>query len=197
MMQDGTQQLSQYLRSLYSMPEDILQEGINLFQAVQVPKGAFLFREGMICRELAFVHYGLLRAFSLREDGRELSSCFAMEHDFACDYNSLIHSVPASKSIQALEDCQLMVITHHNLQQLQDRYPAWQHMGKILADKEFIEKERWANRLRLDNAAERYQYILEEQPGLINRVPVNQLASYLGMTTRTLSRVRKALCRQQ
>ena len=196
-MQDGAQQLSQYLRSLYSMPEDILQEGINLFRTVPLPKGAFLFREGMICRELAFVQQGLLRAFSLREDGSELTSCFAMEYDFACDYNSLIHSVPAYKSIQAVEACQLMVITHHHLQQLQDRYPAWQHMGKILADREFIEKERWANRLRLDNVAERYQYILEEQPGLINRVPVHQLASYLGMTTRTLSRVRKALCRPQ
>ncbi|MNT61490.1 hypothetical protein D3C72_1991400 [compost metagenome] len=89
-----------------------------------------------------------------------------------------------------------MVITHHNLQQLQERYPAWQHMGRILADKEFIEKERWANRLRLDNAAARYQYILTAQPSLINRVPVHQLASYLGMTTRTLSRARKALCTQ-
>lgn len=194
-MEHSTQQLGRYLDSLYAMPEAVLQEGLIRFRTVAMPKGSFLFRAGTVCRELAFVQQGLLRAFSLREDGRELTSCFSMEHDFACDYNSLIHSVPASKSIQALEDSMLIMISYNSLQQLQEQYPAWKHIGKILADKEFIEKEKWANRLRLDNAAERYQYIMDAQPGLINRVPVHQLASYLGMTTRTLSRVRNALCK--
>lgn len=186
-------QLEQYLMDLYPIPEDILKQGTGLFRTQELPKGALLLREGKVCRDLAFVHSGLLRAFSLRDDGQELTSCFAMEHDFICDYNSFVHQVPASKSLQALEDCYVLMITRSQLQQLQEEHTAWRHIGTILTDKEFAEKEKWANRLRISTAAERYNDILAEQPGLVNRVPVHQLASYLGVTTRTLSRVRKAL----
>ena len=186
-------QLERYLMGLHPMPEEMLRQGTALFRTLQLPKGALLLREGKICRELAFVHSGLLRAFSLRDDGQELTSCFAMKNDFICDYNSFVHQVPASKSLQALEDCCILTITRPQLQQLQEEHSAWRHLGKILTDKEFTEKEKWANRLRISTAAERYNDVLTEQPGLVNRVPVHQLASYLGVTTRTLSRVRKAL----
>ena len=118
---------------------------------------------------------------------------FCTENSLTTSYKSFIVQKPSSLSIQALEDTELLVIDYEHLRKLYSASPAWQNVGRTIAEKEYMVMEQYAFVLNNETAKEKYLRLLKEQPQIIQKAAVNHIASYLGITTRTLSRIRSEI----
>lgn len=164
---------------------------LSLFTPQRLSKDEFLVAEGRVCHQLAFLVNGSVRAFSTDDDGVENIICFSFEQTFITAYESLMRRIPSVKSIQAMEDCEALVIGAESLQQLMARNPSWLAFSRAVMEQEFIEKEHYRVYFGNKPAREKYRNALLHYPEVIRRVKVEYLASYLGMTTRTLARVKR------
>lgn len=160
----------------------------------QIEPGSYFLQQGKTCKRIAFIEKGLMRLYYLN-DGKEVTTCFCKENTITCSYKSLITKTPSELSIQAIEPCKLIVFTYDSLQKLYQKELFWQQVGRLAAENEFINME-CHNRFLLDlSATERYKDVLENDAELLQRVPLNHLASYLQVAPETLSRIRKKIIR--
>ena len=160
----------------------------------EVKAGDYLLREGRICKEIAFVEKGLLRLFYLN-DGKEITNCFCKEKSITTSYSSLITQQTSDIAIQAIESSRLIVFTYTVLQKLYEENLFWQQLGRLAAENEIINTEYHHRFLRDISATDRYKHILENESELLQRVPLNYLASYLQIAPETLSRIRNKITR--
>lgn len=159
-----------------------------------IEEGGYFLWHGKICREIAFVEKGLLRLFYLN-DGKEVTNCFCKENTITTSYSSLITQSESDTAIQAIEPSKLIVFSYDALQKLYGKNLFWQQLGRLAAESEFITTECHHRFLRDLSATERYKQILEEEHDLLQRVPLNYLATYLQVAPETLSRIRKKIAR--
>ncbi len=170
-----------------------LIDGILPFLTVEnIEIGDYFVRQGSISKRIAFIEKGLLRLFYLN-DGKEVTTCFCKENTITCSYKSLITNAPSELSIQAIEPCKLIVFSYDALQELYRKELFWQQVGRLAAENEFINSECHNRFLNDLSATERYKQILENDGELLNRVPLNYLATYLQVAPETLSRIRKKI----
>lgn len=166
------------------------QEAIG--QALQknhYAKNDFLLRKGQVCRHIYFIEKGALRGFYHTEE-KEISHWFAFENDFVTSFHSFITGERAVENIQFLEGAVLWAIPKDTLHELFDRFHEIERLVRIAYEKYYLRlEERFVN-AQFKTAAERYEELLLTHPHIINRVPLGQVASYLGISQETLSRVR-------
>lgn len=156
--------------------------------------GDFFLQQGKICRNIAFVEEGLLRLYYLN-DGKEVTNCFCKENTITTSYSSLITQKESDIAIQAIEASKLIVLSYEALQKLYEKDLFWQQVGRLAAENEFITTE-CHNRFLSDlSATDRYIQILENENELLQRVPLNHLATYLQIAPETLSRIRNKITR--
>ncbi|WP_046246349.1 Crp/Fnr family transcriptional regulator [Hymenobacter terrenus] len=151
-----------------------------------------LHRAGKPCESVWFVEKGYLRAFQADEAGRELNHCFYLENSFATDLVSLRTHQPSVLTLQAGEPT---LVWEWPKQRLLDLYATSieaAQFGRMLLGYLLLKQERQTRFFQHYGPAERYAHLLREQPALVQRVSVSQLASYLGMARETLSRLRSA-----
>lgn len=163
------------------------------FQELRLAKGQFLVRQGAVCQQVAFIVEGLLRSFSSHEDGTQTTACFCADNTFTTAYRSFVQQIPSEVSIQAVEDTRLLVVEQRALQELFNHNLYWLRLGTALLEKEYFSLERYAAALNRETGKEKYQRLLREQPDVLLRVPVQQVASYLGISRETLSRIRRQI----
>jgi CRP-like cAMP-binding protein len=181
------------IRQTIPISDEEFDETIIFFKGLTLRKGDFFLQQGKVCREIAFINKGILRTYYLNEKGEETTSCFCTEGNLTTSYKSFILQNPSTLSIQALEKTELLAIEHADLQKLYAVSSVWQNLGRAFAEKEYIVMEQYASSLNNETAKEKYLRLLKEQPQIIQKAPVNYIASYLGITTRTLSRIRKEI----
>jgi CRP-like cAMP-binding protein len=185
--------IKQVLSQLVSPPDHELDEFLKLFQIRSIEKGAYFVRAGDRSTELAFVNAGLLRFFYQTTDGKEFNKSFVAENQFTAAYSAFLTDMPARFSIQALEECHLLICDLHMVVNMFDRHDCWERLGRILAEQLFIKKEAREAEFLLDDAETRYRNFQKQYPGLEGRVAQYHVASYLGITPVALSRIRKKL----
>lgn len=156
------------------------------------PKGALLLKEGEKCRHVHFIKKGLIKAFQTK-DGRDINLHFYFEHTFATNLKSLRTEFPSEYQLQAMEALETWSISKTDLLQLYTISPEIESCGKSLLESLLIQQEEHAAFFKLYSPEERYHYLLLHKPVYIQRLPLSQLASYLGMTRESLSRIRKRL----
>lgn len=169
--------------------EEGLEAVVSAFEGRTLQKGDLLLKDGQVCRSLALVVKGCLRLYIL-DEGEEKSIFFFVENYFCADSRSFLSEKPARCFIDALEDCELLTITLEKIRDLGKRYPDVERCNRMLLEKLLISAE---NRLMLHvlkNPEQRYQRLLDDFGGLVNRIPQKYLASYLGITPVSLSRIR-------
>lgn len=184
--------LIQFLQNMAPVKDEDLADLASLFENVQLSKGEHLVQSGEVCKKVAFVRKGLLKLFYSLE-GEEKVMLFFAENQFATDYYSFLTQTPSIRPVQALEDCHLYTITAANLQKFYQKAPAYQQLGRLLAENAYLFSVQRANRLIHDDYDTRYVTFIEENPGLAQRIPQYLIASYLNMKPETLSRIRKRL----
>jgi CRP-like cAMP-binding protein len=155
-------------------------------------KKQFLLQEGDVCRYKTFVSNGLLKTYLLKDDGTEYIMRFASENSWCIDHESYNNQTPSKYNIDALEASELVMWTKENFDQLLETIPAF----KILSDK-IKEVSHDANLERIlmnisSTSEEKYQHFITSYPDVFRRVPLHMVASYLGVSRETLSRIRHA-----
>ena len=122
-----------------------------------------------------------------------VNTCFCMENSITSSFESFVNRNASSQSIQALEDAVVVKISYDYLKKLYAINPVWQSLGLVLTEKECLRLSHRTISLSFETAFEKYKALLENEPELLLRVPVQHIASYLGVTRETLSRIRSKL----
>lgn len=163
----------------------------SFFTPKKLKKRQFLAVEGHPCAYMAFVSKGLLKAYNVDEKGNEHINQFAPEGWWTSDMNSFFSDEVSFYSIDAMEDSDILVISNKEFEELTLQIPIMDRYFRLLFQNSLITKERRLISSNTHNAEEKYQHILKNNPDLIKRVPQNLLASYLGLSAETLSRLKK------
>lgn len=191
--QDSVENLEKKIRATVPIGEDDLRAIVSQFECRKIPKNGFLLKEGSHCDFWGFIDTGLVRVYSFTDTGEEYTNGFVREDGFITESVSFYTQSVSTENMQALEDTLLMCIDFATLQQLYDRFPAFDKFARILLEQRLVGlKRRILYRVQLD-AQSRYLHFLETQPDLMQRVPLKYIASYLSITDSTLSRIRRKL----
>lgn len=177
------------IQSLYPLSEEAIQLLTSHFELVEFPKGYHLFKEGRKGSHVYFIERGIARAYS-RPENREMTYWFGTEGDIALSYYSYVADKPGYESVELLEDSILYSISHDDLQTLFSTNIEIANWGRKFAEYELIRTEKNFMTQQSLPAAVRYQLLLEQNPQLLRRVQLGYIASYLGVTQVTLSRIR-------
>jgi CRP-like cAMP-binding protein len=155
----------------------------------ELSKGEKLLETGRICRNIYYVQQGAVRAFYYK-DGKDITSWFSLEQDIAVAMYSFVSQKPSIESIEAIETTVLIGISHENLYKMYKKHPELNTIGRVLGEKYYIELEERLMSLQHQTAKERYAALITEKPNLLQRATLGQIASYLGISQETLSRIR-------
>lgn len=183
---------NRYLAQFPHYSPTVFEDILPFLSIKKVDEEAYFLREGSACKEIAFVEKGLLRLYYLNA-GKEVTNCFCKENTMTTSYSSLITQKESDIAIQAIEPSQLIVFSYDSLQKLYEKDLFWQQLGRLAAENEFMTIECHNRFLRDLSATDRYKQILDEDPELLQRVPLTYLASYLQVAPETLSRIRKKI----
>ena len=154
----------------------------------KLKKGDVLVREGEVCRNVSFINKGLFRMYYLI-DGKEKIVFFCNELNYIADYRSFLLQEPSLTFIDVLEDAEIVETSYEGLQEIYARIPEANMLGRKIAEALFIDSVRGTQDAN-DKIEQRYNNIIEQHPGLLQRVPQYMIASYLGITPQALSRIK-------
>lgn len=161
------------------------------FRVVSYRKGDFYAQAGKVSATISYVQKGLFRIYIADANGKEYTKNFCSEGQFMGAQTSLFTGGPSLTSIQALEDSVLLEMAYSHLMRLADENPAWQKLLRLTTERDYLEKERRESELLLFDAKTRYAHFVQEHPHWVGRIKQHHIASFLGMTPETLSRVRE------
>lgn len=177
------------IKEIYPLSESALNHLITHLQPFSFPKNYVLVREGTVATQLYFIEKGVARSY-YNKDGKEVTFWLGSEGSLICSYNGYLANKPGYGTITLLEDAKLYGIAHVALQQLFNQNLELANWGRKLAELEMIKTEQLLIAHLLKTAQEKYQDLLFRDPDLLQRVPLGHIASYLGVTQVTLSRIR-------
>ena len=150
---------------------------------------------GRTCQEIGFINQGCFRTYYLA-DGKEINTQFVFENEFVVDYDSFLQGKPSRYFIQALKDAEIVTFNLSDLQNAYNQSQNWERFGRIMAEQSYkLTTLRVESFLFLDGE-QRYLDLLENQPHILDRIPLYQIASYLGLERESLSRLRKKIAHQ-
>ena len=157
-----------------------------------VRKKQKLLRRGDVCTRLYFIEQGLLRLF-VKTGNKDRSSWFMLEGDIATSVTSFFGRVPSLETIEALEDCVLWSVSWLELQDLYERDPGFRKVGQYYTEKYYCQDDLLKINLLTKSPAKFYDYLLENFPKVVKRVPKKYLASLIGITVQTLMPIQKSI----
>jgi CRP-like cAMP-binding protein len=167
----------------------------TFFSPKKIRKKQYLLQEGNICRHLAFVEKGLLRSYNVDEKGIEHMIHFAWEGWWMADMLSFLSNEPSTYHIDAIEDAELLLISQQDFEEMLLKVPVMERYFRILFQNNIISKERRLISSITNSAEEKYIHLTATNPELIKRIPQQLVASYLGITPETLSRIKNKLAK--
>jgi CRP-like cAMP-binding protein len=169
---------------------------IPLFKRVKFTKNNFLLREGRIADRYWFLEKGFLRSFVNDKQGKDYTTNFYSIGDIAIEWSSFFLKLPTRENIQALTDCVCWELNYDAFQFLFHEIEAFREQGRFtLASSYFALKNRNISMIA-DEAKDRYERLLQEKPLIIQYVSLKHIASYLGITDTSLSRIRNQISKK-
>ncbi|GAB3920742.1 Crp/Fnr family transcriptional regulator [Mucilaginibacter myungsuensis] len=182
----------EYIRQHISLSDQDVQLMLSLATEQKVSKKTFLLREGEVCRHKMFVTGGLLRIYRTREDGSEHIIQFSPEQYWCTEPESLNKQTPSSYYIDAVEDSHLLQWTKKDFDHLNANIPGLKAYSEgIIAHNMDLHRQRIFSAISA-TPEEKYDEFMRVYPGLLSRIPLHMVASYLGVSVKTLTRIRHA-----
>ena len=160
-----------------------------VLQQMELPKGHHLLRPGGICRHFYFIEQGLSRTYYIK-DGKDVTDWFSPENSIAVSIISFLTHQPDVRGMELLEPSLLCAVSYNDLENLYKEHHDIERLGRLLLGFGIIQLQQRFDDLHFATAAHRYQKLVNTHPSLLNRVPLGMIASYLGITQETLSRIR-------
>ncbi len=165
----------------------------SLFSPKKLRKRQYILQQDDVCKNLIFVEKGILRSYSVDNKGNEHILQFAPEGWWISDVYSFLTGEAAVYNIEAIEDSELLLISKSSLDELYERVPKFERYFRLLSQANMVATHRRLTASLSDSADEKYLRLLSAYPNIVARVPQHMIASYLGITPETLSRVRKRI----
>lgn len=188
-MHDSLRKVFDKILNISEQDWDVFQ---SILQPVEISKHKFVLEQGQICKGVYFLEKGLTRTYYLK-DGKEINKAFNFENEFLREIESLSKNTPSLDYIQALENSRLIFIDKNKLTDLYKSSSFFQEMGRKILEQLTITEQQYASLLASYSPKERYLEILKNKPKMIERVPLQHLATYLGISRESLSRIRKRI----
>jgi CRP-like cAMP-binding protein len=185
--------MKEYLKKLNFLTEEELDLLDGNMTTRTLAKGDFLIREGKICDELVYIKSGILRSFYLTDEGEEITYCLSFAENLMTALSSLITQKPTVESIQAISPTELIVVKKKHLDHLFEQKTNWLRLGKYLTEMQYVELENRIFGYQKYAAKKRYEQLLQRQPQHSKLIPAQYLASFLNITPRHFSRLRREL----
>ncbi|GAB3895012.1 Crp/Fnr family transcriptional regulator [Spirosoma agri] len=177
------------LQSIYPVSEAFLLELKRFLRREEVGRKQWLLRPGEISSKIYFIEKGLVRGFYIHND-KEVTVWFMKENDLIISIISFYTRQPSEEYIELLEDGVVWSITYEQLQLLFHNFIEFNFASRVLTERYYALSELRAQKLRLPSAQDRYLQLLEEIPDIFTRAPLKYIASSLGLTPETVSRIR-------
>lgn len=160
---------------------------------ITIPKGQFLLSESQYSKEYYCIETGLLRAYVIDFNGHEITTNFIGEGELAIDVTSLFHRLPAKENVHALTDVKAWKIEFDHFQELYHQIPNFNEWGRAWMAQQLVDLKEKSTAMITRSAKERYLQLLEKSPQIIKYAPLKHIATYLGITDTSLSRIRKEI----
>ncbi|MCE3295371.1 MAG: cAMP-binding protein [Crocinitomicaceae bacterium] len=179
------------IRSLVALDDTEIPLLAELFEMVEVKKETVIEAEDTVCSHVYFVVSGYLRYYSNTDLGTEQTIHLLGPEEFATSLQSFISGKASGENLAAVTDCSLLRISREKLEFLYASGAKWQEFGRKVMELTVLEKEKRIIQQISYSAKERYAILLEQRPELAQNIPVQYLASYLGIQPESLSRIRR------
>ncbi len=187
------QQLTAYIKGIIDVSEEELTTILSHFKPLTPLKNEVLLTHGQTSQRTFFVGKGCLRILFINENGQDATRYFAFENQFATALISFITRQPSEEFIQAVEDTELLYINHTDFHHLLEIVPPWEKFYRHYLEGAYVNNtNRLMTFITLD-AKERYRQLLQENPAIVQRLPNKIVASYLGISQETLSRIKSKI----
>ncbi|WP_419870558.1 Crp/Fnr family transcriptional regulator [Chryseobacterium sp. CT-SW4] len=187
---------NQSLKISYDFPFFTDEELLEIFQAhekVNFNKGDFILKEGKVANDYYIMEKGLMRSFVNDFNGNEVTTDFFVENEIVIEVSSIFQRIPSQENIVCISDCECWKMDFNVFEDLFHKLPNLREWGRAwMSQQLFVSKQRSVEMFTL-SATKRYLNLLEQKPKVVQFAPLKQIASYLGVTDTSLSRIRKEL----
>jgi CRP-like cAMP-binding protein len=181
--------LFKYLRAIHPLSNDLRDYLEDTLKEKHLARKDFLLKAGHICQNIYFVEQGILRTYYLKGD-RDISSAFPREGEICVSLESFSTQKPGAVYIQALEDCTLYYINYDEFQRMTRNFPEFNAIGRILLERCLRRSEQRMIAMWMQQGEDKFNWLAEQYPYLIQRVQARFLATYIGLTEGMLSTIK-------
>lgn len=189
---DPIARLLKAFNDIQNLSPEVEYQFAELCERIEVKKHQNLPSIGQTCRTIYFVNEGAARIYSYKED-KDVTEYFAFENDLIIRAESLFTGKPSHKAIQAIKDTSFFAIPAHPLFELFDQYHDLERLFRKLVERSYVETINRLESLQFHTAEERYQSLIQKSPAVVREIPLKHIASYLGITQVSLSRIRATI----
>ncbi|PJJ62924.1 Crp/Fnr family transcriptional regulator [Chryseobacterium geocarposphaerae] len=179
-----------YLFSTGELSAEEINFSAQFFKPIRLKKGDFFIREGEICRHIGFITSGAIKAYAVNKEGEENITCFKFENEFVTSFQEFVAQEKSRRSIRTIEDSIIYAISYVDYQHLLGQVTAWNTVIKSVIEQEYNQKESYLLNYNNKSTVDKYRHILASEPMLVQRGATQDLASYLGITQRSLTRAK-------
>jgi CRP-like cAMP-binding protein len=191
-----TNKLSAFIQSIFPMSSIKAEDIVSRFSEKDLSKNELLLTEGKICTFYGFVENGFLRAYTHDVDGNDITTGFYEENQVICELFSFFKKVPSRENIQAITDCRLLYISFDELQDVFHNMPEFREFGRTILVNAYAQLKQRMLAMIQETGEQRYAHLLQTNPDIFQHVPLKNIATYLGITDTSLSRIRKEFAKK-
>ena len=188
--------LIDFIQNVFPMSLASAGEIVAFFEEKDYSKNDFILKEGRICNDYHFIEQGFARAYTFDTEGNDVTTAFYSSNQILCELFSFFKRIPSRENIQALADCKTWCISFDQLQIVFHNMPQFREFGRTILVNAYAQlKQRTLSVIR-ETAEERYAHLLESSPDIFQHASLKTIASYLGITDTSLSRIRREFAKK-
>lgn len=178
------------ISSKIHLSEELKERIVNLFEKQVLEPKQYLMQAGQNCKKIYFLEKGIIRTFYHDDNGKDISSWFYKEDQFFTSWYSLYYKVASFEFIQSLSDAEVYAIDYNDYEQLMKEFPEFERFGRLLSQEHLAFLDYYFKGYLFMSAKEKYQLLIDYFPDIELHVKLGDIASYLGISQETFSRIR-------